>query len=164
LKPTTAPPVYRPHPNPYAVQPKFVATNRGATIQLSTEKKAGFSKCDASVVGATKSGEGAYSASYNIHGEIDALEDYLSNGGTIGDIVKITISSAPCKYCHVILGDLGIRDKVVGYPSGGGYGSCQGGSYGWFYRECLVSKAVQAASSKTEKAYTQWVADRVKEL
>lgn len=164
LKPATAPAVYRPNQKPHILQPRFTAINRGTTIQRSSEKKSGFSQCDAKVVGATQTGEGAYSASYNIHGEIAALEDYLENGGTIGDVVKITISSAPCKYCHIILSDLGIRDKVAGFPSGGGYGNCQGGSYGWFYSEGKVSKAVQAASSKTEKEYTKWVSERVKKL
>src|SRR5262249_31331182 len=146
LKPSTAPSVYRPRPRLYAAQPKFGAINRAAAVQLA---KAGFSSCDASVVGTGASGEGSYKNS--IHGEINALEDYLSNGGTIAGITTINISSPPCKYCHLILTDLGIRGKVA--APGAGFGSCQGGSYGWFDKEGLVSKAAQKASGKNQKDY-----------
>jgi len=157
LKPSTAPSVYRPRPRLYAAQPKFGAINRAAAVQLA---KAGFSNCDASVVGTGASGEGSYKNS--IHGEINALEDYLSNGGTIAGITTINISSPPCKYCHLILTDLGIRGKVV--APGAGFGSCQGGSYGWFKGEGFVSKEVQKATGKNERDYCTWVIERKNKL
>jgi Cytidine and deoxycytidylate deaminase zinc-binding region len=122
--------------------------------------KSGFSNCDASVVGTGASGEGSYKNS--IHGEMNALEDYLSNGGTIAKISTITISSQPCKYCHLILSDLGIRGKVV--APGEGFGSCQGGSYGWFQSEGFVSKAAQKATGKNEKEYCTSVIERKNKL
>ena len=154
LKPS---PVYRPHQRLYAAHPKFAAINRAAAVQLA---KAGFSKCDASVVGDAASGEGSYKN--GIHGEMNALEDYLENGGTIGGITSINISSPPCKYCHLILTDLGIRGKVV--APGAGFGSCQGGSYGWFDNEGLVSKAAQKASGKNQKDYITSVIARKDKL
>ena len=160
LRPPTAPPVYRPHQRPHAAQPKVAATNRAVAVQLAKSATSGFSNCDASVVSDNKSGAGSYKNS--IHGEINALEDYLSNGGTIATIKKITITSPPCKYCHLILTDLGIRNKVV--APGEGYGSCQGGSYGWFAPEGHVSKAAQAATGKSEKDYITTVIDRKKAL
>jgi len=157
LKRSTAPSVYRPHRKSYAAQPKFAAINRAAAVQLA---KVGFSNCDASVVGAAASGKGSYKNS--IHGEINALEDYLSNGGTIAGIKTISISSPPCKYCHVILTDLGIRGKVV--APGAGFGSCQGGSYGWFDNEGLVSQALQEATGKNQKDYITSVIERQRQL
>ena len=149
--------MYRPHQKADAAQPKSAASNRAAAVQLA---KSGFSTCDASVVGGSTSGTGSYKNS--IHGEINALEDYLSKGGTIAGITTINISSPPCKYCHLILSDLGIRSKVV--APGEGYGSCQGGSYGWFYSEGYVSKAAQKATGKSEKDYCTSVSDRKKNL
>lgn len=158
LKPPTAPPVYRPpvyRPNqrPWAVQPKVAAVSRAVVVQLAKkeESESGFSSCDATVVGAAKSGEGSYSSSTGVHGEINALEDYLSNGGALGDIEKIVLTSQPCKYCHLVLSDLGVRLKVV--APGSGFGNCQGGSYGWFSSEGQVSKAAQTKTGKNQKDY-----------
>jgi hypothetical protein len=160
LKPPTAPPVYRPHQRPYPAQPKVAAANQAAAVQLASSAKSGFSNCNASVVSADKSGTGAYTS--GIHGEMNALEDYLSNGGTIAAIEKITISSPPCKYCHLILTDLGIRAKVM--APGEGFGSCQGGSYGWFDSEGYISKAVQTKTGKSEKDYISSVIERQRKL
>ena len=121
LKPPTAPPVYKPHQTPWAAQPRMAATNQAAAVQLSKKSAtSGFSNCDATVVSAGTIGSGSYQNS--IHGEMNALEDYLSKGGTIAAIQKISISSPPCKYCHLILSDLGLRNKVV--APGEGFGSC----------------------------------------
>jgi Cytidine and deoxycytidylate deaminase zinc-binding region len=160
LKPPTAPPVYRPYQRSYPAQPKVAAINRAAAVQLMKKTKSGFSNCDASVDSANHSGKGSYKNS--IHGEINALEDYLSNGGIIGEIKTITISSPPCKYCHLILTDLGLRDKVV--AAGSGYGSCQGGSYGWFGNEGFVSQALQSKTRKNQNEYIDWVIERKNRL
>ena len=140
-RPPAASPNYRPYQSPKAA-PRVITTSRAAAIQLSSSKKAGFSTCGATIISSSGiSGQGSYKRS--IHAEINALENYLKSGGQLGDITSIDITSQPCKYCDVILGDLGIREKVN--APGDRAGSCQGGSYGWFDDEGFFSKALQAA-------------------
>ncbi|MGB0065795.1 MAG: hypothetical protein WBP85_15235 [Terracidiphilus sp.] len=164
LKPLTAPPVYKPHQQPHAVQPKVAAAFRSAAIQLASEKKSsGYSACDATVTSGSVTGTGSYVNS--IHGEINALEDYLNQGGTLGAITRIEISSPPCKYCHLILGDLGILGKVVvTKASKRKFGSCQGGSYGFFKGEGLVSQALQAISRLDQDGYLKTLSERKSKL
>jgi deoxycytidylate deaminase len=160
LRPPVAPPVYKPHPRPHAVQPKPATAFRAATIQLASEKKSsGYSACDATVTSGSVTGTGSYVNS--IHGEINALEDYLNQGGTLGAITKIEISSPPCKYCHLILVDLGILGKVtVTKASKRRFGSCQGGSYGFFKHEGVVSKALQAQTGLSQDDYLSSLSKR----
>lgn len=165
LKPVTAPPVYKPLQPSHALQPKVAIAFRSTAIQrASSEKKtSGFSACDATVTSGSITGTGSYTS--NIHGEINALEDYLGQGGTIAAITKIEITSPPCKYCYLILGDLGILGKViVTKPSKRKFGSCQGGSYGFFKFDGLVSKALQAKTGLDQDGYLDTLSERKKTL
>lgn len=189
-KPPTAPPVYKPHQKHVAAQPKMAASpaykplqsrfaaqlkvaamSRGTAVQLASETKtSGFSTCGATVESDAKMGMGSYSSGTNVHAEIAALEDYLQKGGTLAQITKIKISSPCCKYCYIILGDLGIRGKVE--AAGEGFGSCSPGSYGWFNAVGKVSEKLQKKTGKLatteyaawEKAYCTSVSDRRKLL
>lgn len=166
-----APPVYRPLPSAFAAQLKVAAMSRAAAIQLASEKKtSGFSTCGATVESDTKMGTGSYTSGTNVHAEIAALEDYLEKGGTLAQITKIKISSPCCKYCYIILDDLGIRDKVE--AEGEGWGSCSPGSYGWFNAIGKVSAELQKKTGKSasteyaawEKTYCASVSERRKKL
>lgn len=161
-----APPVYRPLPSALAAQLKVAAMSRAVTVQLASEQKtSGFSTCGATVTSATKTGKGAYASGKNVHAEIAALEDYLQQGGTLAQITKIKISSPCCKYCYIILGDLGIRDKVE--AEGEGFGSCAPGSYGWFNAIGKVSEELQKKTGKKASteyaAWEKWYCDSVSE-
>lgn len=165
LKPLTAPPVYKPLQPFQALQPKVAIAFQSTAIQrASSEKKtSGFSTCDASVTSGSITGTGSYANS--IHGEINALEDYLNQGGTITAITRIEISSPPCKYCHLILGDLGILGKVVvTKASKRKFGSCAGGSYGFFKSGGLVSQALQAKTGLDQDGYLDSLSERKKKL
>lgn len=61
--------------------------------------------------------EGAYSASTGVHGEMDALEDFLNDGRDISTITYIAITSPPCKVCNAVLNLLGLN-SLVGVPMG----------------------------------------------
>ena len=165
-----APPVYRPEPR--NIQPKMVSalpprsravlgatapakipnsirpvtTKRTAStfsaVQMAEEKKA--HQCSAAVVAKDgKRYEGEYEN--DIHAEISALEKYFKSGGDAASITKIELSSQPCKYCHIILTDLGIREKVES-DDRRKYGRCSGGSYGWFARGGSVWNAIKKAT------------------
>lgn len=171
-----APPLYRPEAKKI-VQPKTISQHakiansirpvtakRTASpfraIQMAEEKKA--HECSAKVV--TNSGE--HTGEYDgIHAEINALEKYFQGGGDIASITRIELSSSPCKYCHIILFDLGILGKVVTSDKRK-YGRCQGGSYGWFKRGGSVWKAVKAVTSYAgdEDAYAKNVCERKAKL
>lgn len=166
-----APPAYRPLPSSSAAQLKVAAMSRAVAVQLSSEKKtSGFSTCGATVESDTKMGTGSYTSGTNVHAEIAALEDYLEKGGTLAQITKIKISSPCCKYCYIILGDLGILGKVE--AEGEGFGSCAPGSYGWFNAVGKVSAELQKKTGKSasteyaawEKAYCTSVSERRKKL
>ena len=110
---------------------------------MASEKKA-KKECYAAVVAKNgKSTPGVYKGGSNIHAEINALETYLGAGGTLANITRIELSSMPCKYCHVILKDLGLIKKVWAPDDEREYGSCSGGSYGWFVREGYVWNAIK---------------------
>lgn len=124
--------------------------------------------CGATVIANDgESYEGKYYKS--IHAEIWALEAYLSSGGKLKDIAEIQITSAPCKYCTVILGDLGLYGKVTvnGRPPQG-YGSCKGGSYGWFALDgsvwTTIKKTMKTKKYKDQDTYIAWVIERQREL
>ena len=92
------------------------------------------------------------------HAEMDALENYLGAGGALGDISSIDLSSAPCKYCHFILKDLGLLGKVV-TPDKRDFGSCSGGSFLWFGP--YVWAAIQAKKGVDDMdAYIDTVIER----
>lgn len=119
---------------------KRTASSFFNAVQLAAEKKA-RKECFATVVAKSDARfEGKYK---KIHAEIDALEQYFSSGGKLANISKIELSSAPCKYCHFILKDLGILGKVE-TDDDRDYGSCSGGSYGWFDGEGNLWAAIQA--------------------
>lgn len=133
--------------------------SRFSAVQMAkaAEKKA--HECSAKVIassGAEFTGDYAV-----IHAEINALEAYFESGGDVAGIATIQISSPPCKYCYVILSDLGLLAKV---DTGGkkGFGRCQGGSYGWFKRGGSVWKAIKAVYKfkGDEDAYASSVCER----
>jgi hypothetical protein len=121
------------------------------------EKKA--HKCGAKVI--AKSGADFKGDYDGIHAEINALENYLSSGGSLDDIASIEISSMPCKYCYIILEDLGILGKVQVDGDDRAFGRCQGGSYGWFRDEGSVWKAIKLKFPDMDvRAYTKSVSER----
>jgi len=132
-------------------------------VQMAEAKK-GRKDCFCAVV--AKDGQktnGAYKG--GIHAEINALETYLSGGGTLADIASIELSSMPCKYCYVILGDLGIRGKVNVDSDDREFGSCSGGSYGWFYADGAVWEAIKAVTGKEDqRKYIDSVIERQRKL
>jgi hypothetical protein len=119
-------------------------------------------QCDAKVV---KSTGGEYTGAYDgLHAEINALEKYFAAGGDCASISRIELSSSPCKYCNIILGDLGILGRVV-TSDRRKYGRCQGGSYGWYERGGSLWKAIKAATgSNDEDEYAKSVSERVAKL
>lgn len=172
-----APPVYRPEVKKI-VQPKMISPQAkiANSVQPITAKSTAFpfraiqmaeekprKACDAVVV--AKSGatyDGAYKN--GIHAEIQALENYFSSGGTVANITRIEISSQPCKYCHLILSDLGIRKKVQ-TDDDRDFGSCSGGSYGWFKREGAVWQAIVKVTGYTDMdEYIDYVIERQRKL
>lgn len=174
-----APPVYRPEAKKI-VQPKIfsqqakiansvqqpIIAKRTAfhfsAVQMAEAKK-GRKECYATVVA---KGGGEYPGAYKsgIHAEINALEFYLGSGGTIGNIKSINLSSSCCKYCYLILSDLGIAGKVV-TDDERDFGSCSGGSYGWFDPDGSVWKAIKKATGyKDVDAYIDYVIERQREL
>lgn len=173
-----APPVYRPEAKKI-VQPKIISQQQkiANSVQLITAKRTAFhfsavqmaeakkgrKDCFASVVA---KGGGEYPGAYKsgIHAEINALESYLSSGGTIANIKSIKLSSSCCKYCYLILSDLGIAGKVV-TADDRDFGSCSGGSYGWFDPDGSVWKAIKKATGyKDVDAYIDYVIERQREL
>jgi hypothetical protein len=173
-----APPVYRPEAKKI-VQPKIISqqakiANSGqpitakrtafhfSTVQMAEAKK-GRKECYATVVA---KGGGEYPGAYKngIHAEIQALENYLSSGGTVASVTRIELSSSPCKYCHLILSDLGLAKKVV-TDDERDFGSCSGGSYGWFDPDGSVWKAIKKATGYKEvNEYIDYVIERQREL
>ena len=131
-----------------------------SAVQLATKSR---KQCDAKVI---VKNDSEYPGAYKngIHAEIQALENYFDSGGTVANIKKIELSSKPCKYCHLILSDLGIRGKVEVEDDDREFGSCQGGSYGWFYQEGSVWKALKKAGYKDQEAYITSVIERQREL
>jgi hypothetical protein len=125
--------------------------------------KKGRKECFAAVI--ANNGQ-RYDGAYKngIHAEIQALENYLSSGGTVAGIKKIELSSQPCKYCYLILGDLGIRGKVQVDDDDREFGSCSGGSYGWFDPDGSVWAALQQAGYRDQEAYITSVIERQREL
>ena len=180
-----APPVYRPEAKKI-LQPKTISqqsriansirpittkttTSRFHAVQLAAaaaaavvaeEKKA--HQCSAKVVSSTGQ---EYSGDYDgMHAEINALEKYFAAGGAVAGITRINLSSSCCKYCTVILSDLGILDKVV-TDDQRKYGRCQGGSYGWFTRGGSLWKAIKAATgAEDEDKYSISVSARAAKL
>lgn len=138
-----APPVYRPEAKKI-VQPKTISKIASSihpvplkrtafafsAVQLAEKKaKKPRKACFATVVADSGARfDGKYK---KFHAEIDALEQYLGSGGALADIEKIELSSAPCKYCHFILKDLGVFGKVE-TDDPREFGSCSGGSFLWF--------------------------------
>ena len=172
-----APPVYRPEakkivqPKTISPQAKIANSIRPITpkrtaspfsaVQMAEKK--GRKECFATVVA---KGGGEYPGAYksNIHAEINALENYLSSGGTIGNVKTINLSSSPCKYCHLILSDLGVAGKVV-TDDERDFGSCSGGSFGWFDPDGSVWKAIKKATGYKEvNEYIDYVIERQREL
>ena len=180
IKRPVAPPVYRPEakkivqPKPISQQAKIAnsirpittktTTSRFFTVQMAAakveEKKA--HACSAKVVSSTgQEYKGDYSV---IHAEINALEKYFAAGGNAAGIARIELSSSPCKYCFIILSDLGIGAKVVTADKRK-YGRCQGGSYGWFERGGSLWKAIKATGfGGNEDAYAASVIERKSKL
>ena len=172
-----APPVYRPEAKKI-VQPKTISQQAkiANSVQPITAKRTAFhfsavqmaekkgrKECFATVVA---KGGGEYPGAYksNIHAEINALENYLSSGGTIGNVKTINLSSSPCKYCHLILSDLGVAGKVV-TDDERDFGSCSGGSFGWFDPDGSVWKAIKKATGYKEvNEYIDSVIERQREL
>jgi len=173
-----APPLYRPEAKkivqPKAISPQAKIANSirpitpkrtafpFSAVQMAEAKK-GRKECFATVVA---KGGGEYPGAYksNIHAEINALESYLSSGGTIGNVKTINLSSSPCKYCHLILSDLGVAGKVV-TDDERDFGSCSGGSFGWFDPDGSVWKAIKKATGYKEvNAYIDSVIERQREL
>lgn len=133
---------------------------------MAEEKGKGKKDCFATVV--ADNGE-RYDGKYNgIHAEIMALENYLESGGRLGDIARIEISSQPCKYCHLILSDLGLRGLVHVEDDDREFGSCQGGSFGWFYAEgsvwAAIKKAMRGTPYTDQKKYINSVIERQRKL
>lgn len=164
-------PVYRPEAKTI-VQPKTIAANvRPITakrtacsfnaVQMADDQRKAH-ECSAKVV--ANSGveyPGEYDGS---HAEINALEKYFEAGGDVAGITRIDLSSSPCKYCHIILTDLGIRQKVV-CGDQRKYGRCQGGSYGWFARGGSLWKAIKKATgANDEDEYSKSVSERAGKL
>lgn len=194
IKRPVAPPVYRPNPTPHAVQPKMANGSLNRTlpvapavyrpqarkivqpkmanairsfnaVQLAEAKKKGRKACGAVVV--AKGGGGSYPGVYksSIHAEINALENYLGSGGTLANISRIEISSQCCPYCYIILSDLGVYGKVVVEDDDREFGSCQGGSYGWFDPDGAVWAAIKRKTGAVDvKKYCDTVIARKKEL
>ena len=158
----TAPPVYRPK-IANSVRPVTAKTaSPFSAVQMAQAEK-GRKECAAVVVA---KGGGRYEGEYksSIHAEINALENYLSSGGGLKSITSIELSSKPCKYCHLILSDLGIRDKVQTADERD-FGSCSGGSYGWFNPEGSVWNAIKKATGYNDvDAYIDTVIERQREL
>ena len=173
-----APPVYRPEvkkivqPKTISQQAKIANSIRPITptrtassfsaIQRAEAKK-GRKDCFAAVVA---KGGGEYPGAYKsgIHAEINALESYLSSGGTLANIKSINLSSSCCKYCYLILSDLGIAGKVV-TDDDRDFGSCSGGSYGWFDPDGSVWKAIKKKTGyKDVDEYISYVIERQREL
>jgi len=168
-----APPVFRPQV-PRVLQTKTSQSRQAgqtshpplvyrpfSAVQMAEKK--GRKECFATVVA---KGGGEYPGAYksNIHAEINALENYLSSGGTIGNVKTINLSSSPCKYCHLILSDLGVAGKVV-TDDERDFGSCSGGSFGWFDPDGSVWKAIKKATGYKEvNGYIDWVIERQREL
>ena len=159
-----APPVYRPLAKKI-VQPKIANMIRPFNaVQLAEAKKKGRKDCGATVVA---KGGGSYPGEYqnSIHAEINALENYLGSGGTLANISRIDITSQCCKYCYIILSDLGVFGKVVVDDDDREFGSCQGGSYGWFDPDGAVWKAIKAKTGAADvNKYCDTVVKRKKEL
>jgi hypothetical protein len=61
--------------------------------------------------------EGSYSDSTGVHGEMDALEDFLDDGKELSTIMYIAITSPPCKVCNAVLNLLKLN-FLVGVPMG----------------------------------------------
>ncbi|WP_083858269.1 hypothetical protein [Gallaecimonas xiamenensis] len=57
--------------------------------------------------------EGAYDSVRSTHAEMNALVEYLQDGGDLADIQRIEITSPPCKSCAFVLELLGVIDRVV---------------------------------------------------
>ena len=166
-----AAPVYRPEAKKI-VQPKTLVANvrpitakrtacSFSAVQMAEDQRKAH-ECSAKVV--ANSGQ-EYPGEYAVsHAEINALEKYFEAGGDVAGITRIDLSSSPCKYCHIILTDLGIRQKVV-CGDQRTYGRCQGGSYGWFARGGSLWKAIKAATgAKDEDEYAKSVSDRAGKL
>ena len=161
----TAPPVYRPKLNILPKMASVITAKRTASSFSAVQMaKAVAHECSAKVV---SNGGQEYSGEYtDVHAEINALEKYFAAGGDVAGIKRIELSSKPCKYCHIILSDLGIRDKVLlTREDPRKYGNCMGGSYGWFARGGNVWNAIRAATGAAdEDKYADTVSERRKSL
>lgn len=131
-------------------------------VQMAKATK-GRKECFAAVV--AKDGQ-SYPGAYKngMHAEIQALENYFGSGGKVAGIERIDLSSRPCKYCYLILGDLGVRGKVQVDDDDREFGSCSGGSYGWFDPEGSVWEALKKAGYKDQEKYISSVIERQREL
>ena len=173
-----APPVYRPEakkivqPKPISHQAKIANSIQPSTakrtmilsraVQLADEESRNAHECSAKVV---SNGGQEYPGEYDgQHAEINALESYFASGGDAAGITRIELSSSPCKYCHIILSDLGILHKVV-CTDRRKYGRCQGGSYGWFNRGGSLWKVIKAKTgAEDEDSYAKSVSARQSKL
>jgi hypothetical protein len=133
--------------------------SRFSAVQLADDGKKAAHQCDAAVVD-NDGNKFAGSYSNDIHAEIWALENYLLKGGDLAKIARIDLSAKPCKYCHIILSDLGIRGKVV-TADDRKYGRCSGGSYGWLPLTGAVWNAIKSKTGADDlRTYYDSVAKR----
>lgn len=75
--------------------------------------KTKFKECRAEVKTANGvAATGSYNSTECTHAELNALAEYVSNGGDLSQITSIEVTSPPCKSCNFVLYIHGLRGKV----------------------------------------------------